>query len=250
MSGHSKWAGIKHKKMAQDSKRGKIFTKLIREISIAARQGGPNVENNPRLRKAIETAKEANMPQDNIKKAIQRGTGELPGVTYEEVTYEGYGPGGIAIIVSAATDNKNRTTSELRRIFSQHGGNLGETGCVGWMFSQKGYITIDKTKYKEDELMELALEIGAEDFKSDDEDVYEIIVSVNDYEKIKQKLKEKNIEINQAEITMLPKTYIKLSGKDAEQTLALMNEIEEHDDVANVYANFDISKELMEKLSS
>jgi len=249
MSGHSKWAGIKHKKMAQDAKRGKIFTKVIRELTIAAREGGGNPENNPRLRKAIEMAKEVNMPQDNVKKAIMRGTGEIPGTVYEEVVYEGYGAGGVAVIVEATTDNKNRTTSEMRKIFNQYGGSLGESGCVSWNFEQKGYITINKIDATEDELMSLALELGAEDFKSDDEDVYEIITSPQSFEQIKQEL-EKKYKLQQAEVTMLPKTYIKLEGKQAEQILQLMDALEEHDDVKNVYANFDIPKEIMEKMEN
>ncbi len=247
MSGHSKWAGIKHKKMAQDAKRGKIFTKIIRELTISARQGGGNPENNPRLRKAIEMAKEANMPQDNIKKAIMRGTGEIPGVIYEEVVYEGYGPAGTAVIVEATTDNKNRTTSEMRKIFGQYGGSLGESGCVAWNFEQKGYITINKSSVNEDELMSLVLELGAEDFRSDDEDNYEIITSPQTFDQIKSEL-EKKYKLEQAEITMLPKTYVKLEGKQAEQIIQLMNALEEHDDVKNVYANFDIDKETLEKI--
>jgi YebC/PmpR family DNA-binding regulatory protein len=249
MSGHSKWAGIKHKKMALDAKRGTIFTKLIREITISARAGGGNPDNNPRLRRAIEAAREQNMPQDNIKKAIQRGTGELPGVVYEEVTYEGYGPGGVAVLLEATTDNKNRTTSDIRRIFSQNGGNLGETGCVSWTFEKKGYITVDKTKYKEDELMSIALDLGADDFKSDDEEVYEIITPVDQFDRIKQELINRNIQLTQSTITMIPKTYVKLTGKEAEQMLKLMDTLESHDDVSNVYANFDIPKEIMEKVA-
>ncbi len=247
MSGHSKWHGIKHRKMAQDAKRGKMFTKVIRELMIAAREGGGNPDNNPRLRRAIEMAKEVNMPQENIKKAIQRGTGELPGVVYEEIVYEGYGPGGVAIVVEATTDNKNRTTAEIRKIFSQYGGSLGEVGCVAWLFSKKGYISIDKNLVNEDELMSLALELGAEDFKSDDEDVYEIITSVEDFERIKDELSKK-YQLNTAEVSQIPKTYIKLDGREAEQVLHLMNALEEHEDVKNVYANFDIPKEIMEKV--
>jgi YebC/PmpR family DNA-binding regulatory protein len=250
MSGHSKWAGIKHHKAAQDSKKGKIFTKIIRELSMAARQGGGNPDNNARLRSAIDSARQANMPNDNVTKAIQRGTGELPGITYEEITYEGYGPSGVAVFVTAVTDNKNRTTAEIRKVFSKHAGNLGETGCVGWMFNQKGYITIDKKKFNEDELMTLALDLGAEDFKSEDEDVYELTTDTGQFDKIKEELKNKNITLASAEVTMLPKTYIKLTDKSAEQMLALMNELEEHDDINQVYANFDIPKEIMEKVSA
>lgn len=249
MSGHSKWAGIKHRKMAQDAKRGKLFTRIIRELTIAAREGGGNPENNPRLRKAIEMAKEANMPQDNIKKAIMRGTGEIPGVVYEEVVYEGYGPGGVAVMVEVTTDNKNRTTSELRKIFSQYGGSLGETGCVSWIFEQKGYITVNKQDANEDDLMSIALELGAEDFKSDDEDVYEIITSPQSFDQIKQELQNR-YKLQQAEITMLPKTYIKLEGKQAEQVMQLMDALEDHEDVKNVYANFDIPDEILAKMEA
>ncbi len=246
MSGHSKWAGIKHKKAIVDAKRGKLFTKIIRELTVAAREGGNDPSGNARLRKAIEDAKNANMPQENVKRAIQKGTGELPGTSYEECVFEGYGPGGVAVLVSGLTDNKNRTTAELRKIFSKHGGNLGEAGCVGWMFKKKGLIQISKKKGNEEELMNLALESGAEDFKSDDEDVYEVLTEPVDFEKIKKSLEKIGLEI--AEITMLPQTYIKLMGKEAEQMLHLMESLEDHDDVQNVYANFDIPKEIMEKM--
>jgi len=249
MSGHSKWAGIKHRKAAQDAKKGKVFTKIIREISMAARQSGGDPEKNPRLRTAMAAAKTANMPNDNVKKAIQRGTGELPGMSYEEITYEGYGPGGVAVLVTAVTDNKNRTTAEVRKIFSKHAGNLGESGCVGFMFTKKGYINISKAGREEDEIMTLALELGADDFQSDDEDNYEITTSVEQFEKVVNSLKEKGIEPVSAEITMLPSSYIKLVDKPAEQMLELMSELEEHDDIGNIYANFDISKEIMEKVS-
>lgn len=249
MSGHSRWAGIKHRKMAQDAKRGKLFTKIIRELTIAAREGGGNPENNPRLRRAIEMAKEANMPQENIKKAIMRGTGEIPGAVYEEVVYEGYGPGGVAVIIEATTDNKNRTTSEIRKIFNQYGGSLGESGCVSWNFEQKGYITINKQDANEEELMSIVLELGAEDFRTDDEDVYEIITSPENFETIKQEL-QKKYQLQQAEITMLPKTYVKLTGKEAEQILQLMDALEDHDDVKNVYANFDVPKEILERIET
>lgn len=250
MSGHSKWAGIKHKKALIDAKKGKMFSKIVREITIAARLGGGDPSSNSRLRLAMEKAREVNMPQENIKTAVKRGTGEIPGVNYEEVVYEGYGPQGVAVIIIANTDNKNRTTSEIRKIFSTHGGSLGEIGCVNWMFQKKGYITIEKGKVKEDKLMELVLDLGAEDMKTDDEDFYEIITTPEDFERIEKSLREKNIPLSSAEITMLPQTYIKLEGKDAEQMLKLMNALDEHEDVVNVYANFDISKELMEKISS
>ncbi|MFB0526043.1 MAG: YebC/PmpR family DNA-binding transcriptional regulator [bacterium] len=249
MSGHSKWAGIKHRKAAVDAKRGQIFSKIIREISVAARQGGGDSAGNPRLRVAVDKARSVNMPQDNIKKAIKRGTGELPGVTYEELIYEGYGPGGVAVLVEVTTENKNRATAEVRKTFSRHGGNLGDAGCVGWMFNKKGYISVDKNKIKEEELIEISLESGAEDVKADDEDLFEIITQPRDFEKVKRSLKEKNIEINSAEITMLPQTYIKLEGTKAEQMLRLMDDLDNNDDVQNAYANFDIPKEIMEKVS-
>ncbi|MCA6070877.1 MAG: YebC/PmpR family DNA-binding transcriptional regulator [Endomicrobium sp.] len=249
MSGHSRWAGIKHKKAATDAKKGKVFTKIIREIAVATKEGGSQIEHNARLRKAIEDAKEANMPQDNIKKAIQRGNGEIPGAVYEEMVYEGYGPAGVALIVEITTDNKNRTASDIRKMFSSHRGNLGEAGCVGWMFDRKGYITVNKSTAVEETVMNIALEAGVEDFKSEtDSDVYEIITSTADLDKVKNTLKEKNIEVASAEISMIAQTQITLTGDDASCMLKLMNELEEHDDVKNVYANFDISGEDMEKL--
>jgi YebC/PmpR family DNA-binding regulatory protein len=249
MSGHSKWASIKHKKAATDAKKGKVFTKIIREIVVAAKEGGSQIENNARLRKAIEDAKEANMPQDNIKKAIQRGNGEIPGATYEEISYEGYGPAGVALIIEVTTDNKNRTASEVRKILSSHKGNLGETGCVGWMFDRKGYIIVNKAGIDEETVMNAVLEAGAEDFKSEsDSDVYEIITGVSDIENVENILKEKNIAIVSAEISLIPQTQVGLTGDDAKSMLKLMDSLEEHDDVKNVYANFDISSEEMEKI--
>jgi len=250
MSGHSRWAGIKHKKGAIDAKRGKIFTKIIREIVVAAKEGGGNPEHNARLRKVMDTAKEANMPIDNVKKAIQRGTGEIVGAVYEEISYEGYGPNGVAILLEATTDNKNRTASEIRKMFSSHGGNLGENGCVSWMFSKKGYITVEKGKQDEEQLMTLALDLGADDFKSEDEDAFEIITKPEQFDKVKKGLEEKKIPLASAETTYLPQTYISLTGKPAEQMLKLMDALEEHDDVKNVYANFDISKEEMEAIGN
>jgi DNA-binding regulatory protein, YebC/PmpR family len=251
MSGHNKWASIKHKKAITDAKKGKAFTKIIREIVVATKEGGALIENNARLRKAIDDAKEANMPQDNIKKAIQRGTGELPGAIYEEIVYEGYGPAGVALIVEITTDNKNRTASEIRKMFSSHSGNLGETGCVGWMFHRKGYITVDKSATDEDTIMNIALEAGAEDFVNDaDSDAYEITTVPDDLENIKTALAAKNIAAASAEVTMVPQTYVKLTGDDAKSMLKLMDSLEEHDDVKNVYSNFDISKEDMEKLGA
>ena len=247
MSGHSKWASIKHKKAAVDAKRGKVFTKIIRELTISARQGGGDLSGNARLRKAVDDAKAANMPQDNIKRAIQKGTGELPGTSYEECVFEGYGPGGVAVLVEVVTDNRNRATAALRQIFSRRGGNLGEAGCVGWMFNKKGLITISKKKIQEEELMNVVIEAGAEDVKSDDEDVYEILTDPKDFEEVKGALGKLGLEL--AELTVLPQTYIKLEGKDAEQMLALVEALEDNDDVQNVYANFDIAKDIMEKLS-
>lgn len=247
MSGHSRWAGIKHKKAIIDSKRGKVFTRLGREITVAAREGGGNPENNARLRKAIEDAREANMPQDNVKKAIQRGTGELPGAAYEEIRYEGYGPGGAAILVEVVTDNKNRTAPEIRKIFSEHGGNIAEAGAVGWMFSTKGYISIEKNKVNEESLLNLALESGAEDMKSTDEDYFEIFTTPNDFEKVRSVLQSSHISIAQSEVTQISQTTIPLQGSNAEQVVALVKELEEHDDVKSVYSNFDVPKEILEK---
>ncbi|MDR2812002.1 MAG: YebC/PmpR family DNA-binding transcriptional regulator [Endomicrobium sp.] len=249
MSGHNKWTSIKHKKAATDAKKGKVFTKIIREIVVATKEGGTQIENNARLKKAIEDAKEANMPQDNIKKAIQRGNGEIPGAIYEEIIYEGYGPSGVALIVEVTTDNKNRTASEIRKMFSSHKGNLGETGCVGWMFGRKGYITVNKAGTEEETVMNAALEARAEDFKSEaDSDIYEIITNPSDLESVKKSLKEKNITITSSEISMIPQTHVALLGDDAKCMLKLMNSLEEHEDVKNVYANFDISSEEMEKI--
>ena len=248
MSGHNKWTSIKHKKAAVDAKRGKIFTKIIREIVIASKEGGGVIENNARLKKAVDDARKANMPQDNIEKAIQRGTGELPGAVYEENTYEGYGPAGVALIVETTTDNKNRTASEIRKIFSKHAGSMGETGCVGWMFSKKGFITIDKSAGDEDTVMTIALDNGAEDFVNED-DCYEIYTTTADFNKVLEAIKAKNLPILESSITMIPQTYVKLEGENAEHMIKLLDELEEHDDVKDVYSNFDISKEDMEKYS-
>jgi YebC/PmpR family DNA-binding regulatory protein len=239
MSGHSKWHSIKHKKASADAKRSSIFTKLIKEITIAARLGGGDADGNPRLRLAIQKAKDNNMPNDNISRAIKKGTGELPGVTYEEACYEGYGPGGVAVLIETMTDNKNRTVSDLRRIFSKQGGNMGESGCVSWMFHKKGLICVDLNQIDEDELMNIALEAGAEDMNKE-ESGYEIITSPDDFEAIRNALQKKGIPFTLAEITMLPQTTIKLEGKVAQQMLQLMEKLEEHDDVQQVYGNFDI----------
>ena len=247
MSGHSKWATTKRKKAAIDSKRGKIFTKITKEIAVAAKIGGSDPDGNARLRTAILKAKEANMPADNIKKAVMKGTGELPGVTYEETTYEGYGPNGVAILIEIMTDNKNRTVAETRKTFTRHGGNMGEAGCVSWMFHKKGYIVVERSKADEDRLMSLVLDAGAEDMKSDNNN-FEITTAPKDFEKVKEVLKQNNIEMTVSEITMVPQSYIKLDGKEAEQMLKLMEELEDHDDVQNVYANFDIPEEIMAKV--
>lgn len=246
MSGHSKWASIKHKKAAVDAKRGKLFTKLIKEITVAAREGGGDPDANPRLRTAIANAKAQNMPSENIERAILRGTGQLPGTSYEEVLYEGYGPKGVAIIVDVVTDNRNRSTSDVRYIFSKNGGNLGERGCVSWMFDKKGLIVIDKGKVDEDELIMIALEAGAEDIQSGD-DSFEITVAPQDFEGVKSAIQEAEIETILAEVSMIPQTTVKLDGKEALQLLKLMGSLEEHDDVQNVYANFDISDDIIEQ---
>jgi YebC/PmpR family DNA-binding regulatory protein len=244
MSGHSKWSTIKHKKAAQDAKRGAMFTKVIKELTVAARMGGGDVDMNPRLRTAVLKAKAVNMPQDTMQRAIMKGTGELPGVNYEEITYEGYGPGGVAMIVTVLTDNRNRTVAEIRKIFSKNGGNLGESGCVAWMFHKKGLIVVDKDKVDEDELFGIALEAGAEDVRPSDV-MYEVITSVEDFEPVKQGITTKGIEPSSSEISLLPQTTVRLEGSQARQLLKLMDELEEHDDVQNVYANFDIPDDVM-----
>ncbi|MBI3608594.1 MAG: YebC/PmpR family DNA-binding transcriptional regulator [Nitrospirae bacterium] len=248
MSGHSKWATTKHKKAAADSKRGKAFTKLIKEITVAARMGGGDPDGNPRLRLAILKSKEQNMPADNIKRAVMKGTGELPGVSYEEILYEGYGPGGTAMLVEIMTDNKNRTVAEIRHIFSKHGGHMGEAGCVGWMFHKTGDILVEKSKADEETLMALALDAGADDMKSDDPEQYEILTAPGELERVKKALEAKGIPLAFAEATQIPQTYVKLEGKDAEQMLKLMEALEDHDDVQKVHANFDIAQDVMEKV--
>ncbi len=246
MAGHSKWAQIKHKKAVVDARKGKLFSKLSREISVAAKLGGGDPEKNPRLRTAIEKAKEANMPSENIKRAIMKGTGELPGTTYEEAIYEGYGPGGVALMIEVLTDNKNRTVSEIRHIMSKHGGSMGEAGCVSWMFEKKGYILVEKSKVSEEELMTVALEAGAEDLKNDpQEENYEIITAPEDLNKVKSAIESAGITVALSEITMLPKNYISLNEKDADQMLRLLEALEDHDDVQNVYANFDLPEEIL-----
>ncbi len=249
MAGHSKWAQIKHQKAKNDARKGQIFTKLIREITIAARLGGGDPDLNPRLRLAIEKAKEHNMPKENIEKAIKKGTGELEGVHYMEVTFEGYGPGGVALLIEAVTDNKNRTTGEIRHIFSKYGGNLGNPGSVAWQFEKKGVIQIDKDKIDEDTLLEIALDAGAQDMKTE-EDYYEIITTPHDFMKVKQAIEEKNIPIKFADILMIPKNTVKVSEKDAEKLLKLIDALEENDDVQKVHGNYDIPDEIIEKLAS
>jgi YebC/PmpR family DNA-binding regulatory protein len=249
MSGHSKWAGIKHKKAKVDAQRGRVFTKLIREITVAARVGGGDPGGNPRLRTAIQAAKAVNMPADNIERAIKKGTGELEGVTYEEITYEGYGPGGVAVLVEVLTDNKNRTVGEIRKIFSRHGGNLGESGCVAFLFEKKGYVQIDAAKVDEDRLMTIALDAGAEDLQRE-ESAFAVTSAPKDFEKVRDAIVKSGIRPLSAEITKLPKSTVKLEGKHAEQMLRLMEELEEHDDVQHVYANFDIPEEIMAALTA
>jgi YebC/PmpR family DNA-binding regulatory protein len=246
MSGHSKWAQIKHKKASTDAKRGKVFTKIVKEIAIAARIGGGDLTGNPRLRTAIDKAKEVNMPADNIKRAVMKGTGELPGVSYEEYMYEGYGPGGAAILMEILTDNKNRTVPEIRHIMTKNNGNMGEAGSVAWMFEKKGYILVEKSKIDEDTLMSAALDAGAEDLKNDPrEESFEIITAPESLNKIKASLETGGIPVSLAEITMLPKNYAMLDEKHAEQMIRLIEALEDHDDVQNVYTNFDAPDEVM-----
>jgi YebC/PmpR family DNA-binding regulatory protein len=249
MSGHSKWAGIKHKKAKVDAQRGRVFTKIIREITVAARVGGGDPGGNPRLRTAVQAAKAVNMPADNIERAIKKGTGELEGVTYEEITYEGYGPGGVAVLVEVLTDNKNRTVGEIRKILSRHGGNLGESGCVAFLFEKKGYIQVDAAKVDEDKLMTIALDAGAEDLQGE-ESVFAITAAPKDFEKVRDAIVKSGIQPISAEITKLPKSSVPLEGRPAEQMLRLMEELEEHDDVQHVYANFDIPEEIMAALTA
>ncbi|RTZ96043.1 MAG: YebC/PmpR family DNA-binding transcriptional regulator [Deltaproteobacteria bacterium] len=245
MSGHSKWSSIKHKKAATDAKRGKVFTKLIKEITVAARMGGSSdLEANPRLRTAVAAAKAVNMPKDNIERAIKKGTGELEGVNYEESSYEGYGPGGAAVLLESLTDNKNRTVADIRHIFSKNGGNLGENGCVAWMFDKKGYLVIDGQTTDEDTLMEVALEAGAEDVRQDGTN-FEVICDPGDFEQVKAAIENASIIPADAEVTMLPQTTTALTGKEAEQMLRLMEALDDCDDVQKVYTNADIPDEVM-----
>ena len=244
MSGHSKWSSIKHKKAATDAKRGKIFTRVIKEITVAARMGGGDIEANPRLRTAVQAAKAENMPKDNIERAIKKGTGELEGINYEESTYEGYGPGGAAVLVESLTDNKNRTVADIRSIFGKNGGNLGENGCVAWMFDKKGYIVVESSAVDEDTLMETALEAGAEDIREDDSN-FEVITEPGDFEAIKEAIDTASIPYIDAEVTMLPQNTTNLAGKEAEQMVRLMEMLEDCDDVQKVYTNADIPEEVI-----
>jgi len=249
MSGHSKWSTIKRKKGKADAQRGKLFSKLIKEITVAARQGGGDIGGNARLRQAVQSARTANMPLDNIERAIKKGTGELPGVSYEEVIYEGYGPGGIALMVEVTTDNKNRTVADIRHLLTRRNGRLGETGSVSWIFEQKGFIAVGKDVCGEDQLMAIVLEAGAEDMKLEG-DAYEISTAPDDFEKVKAALESNKIPFTTAELTKIPQSTVKLDGKAAEQALILMEELEDHDDVQHVYTNFDIDEKIMEKVSS
>jgi YebC/PmpR family DNA-binding regulatory protein len=249
MSGHSKWSSIKHKKAIKDAKRGKQFTKYIKEITVAARLGGGDINANPRLRTAVTTARANSMPADNIDRAIKKGTGELEGVNYEEVNYEGYGPGGAAIMASTVTDNRNRTVSELRRVFEKHGGNMGAAGCVAWMFSKRGLLTVEHGKSDEERLMEVALEAGADDVK-DSGDIFEIETAPENFEAVKTALQEAKIETTSAEVTMVPQNTVSVTGKDAEQNMKLLEELDDHDDVQSVASNVDIPQEEIERLSA
>ena len=249
MSGHSKWHSIRHKKAAVDAKRGKLFTRVIRELTTAARDGGGNAETNPRLRTAIQNAKSVNMPRDTIDKAIKKGTGELPGTTYEDVIYEGYGPSGVAIFVETSTDNRNRTTADIRHLFSKYAGNLGESGCVSWMFTKKGVILVDAQNADEDALMEIVLDSGGEDLVNNG-DSFSVSTEPTQLESVRETIEKAGFSVQSAEIIMSPNTTVKLEGKQAETLLKLLSALEEHDDVQDVSANFDIEDSLIEQFSS
>jgi YebC/PmpR family DNA-binding regulatory protein len=249
MSGHSKWANIKHRKAAVDAKRGKVFTKIIRELTVAAKHGGGEPESNPRLRTAISAAKNQNMPNDTIDRAIKRGTGEMGGEEYHEISYEGYGPGGSAVLVKTLTDNKNRTVSDIRRIFTKHGGSLGESGCVSWMFHMKGRIAFEKSKIDEDKVFELALDAGADDVVTEESELV-VITPPEAFEAVKSAIHEAGLNFDTAEITMIPQNSVKIEGREAESMIRLMEALEDIDDVQNVYSNFDVSEDLMLSLAS
>lgn len=249
MSGHSKWSTIKRKKGANDAKRGKIFTRLIKEITVAARQGGGDPEGNPRLRSAVASAKSENMPKDNIARAIKKGTGEIAGEVYDEIMYEGYGPGGVAVLVECLTDNRNRTVADVRHYFAKSNGNLGESGCVSWMFDKKGLIVVDKEKVSEEELMDLALEAGADDILEEEEE-FQIMTAPEDFDEVRSALEEGGVNFLDASVSMVPQNTIEVAEeKVARSLLKLIESLEDHDDVQNVYANFDIDDSLMEQLS-
>lgn len=251
MSGHSKWANIRHKKAKGDAQKGNVFSKMAKEIIVAARQGGGNPDGNTRLRIAIQKARDSNVPWDNIQRAIKRGTGELEGVSYEEIRYEGYGPGGVAVMVDVMTDNRNRTAADIRYLFSKNGGSLGESGSVAWVFKKKGYIVVEKSAgIDEDDLMMAALEAGAEDIDSASDDVYSVITAPDELYQVKERMEALRVPLASAEVTMLPSTTVRLAGREAELMLKLMDALEDHDDVQKVYANFDISDEEMIKHSS
>jgi YebC/PmpR family DNA-binding regulatory protein len=248
MSGHSKWASIRHKKGAVDAKRGKIFSRLIKEITVAARLGGGDPEGNPRLRVAIQAGKAQNMPKDNIARAIKKGTGELAGTSYEEYNYEAYGPGGVALMMNCLTDNRNRTVADIKQIVERHGGNLGEPGCVSWIFEKRGLVVFEKNSVEEEKLLDLALEAGAEDIK-ESETQFEVLTDPADFESIKKAFDDEGLSYSLAEISMIPQNTVKLEGGDAERVLSLLEALEENDDISHVYANFDIPDEVMEALS-
>jgi YebC/PmpR family DNA-binding regulatory protein len=249
MSGHSKWATIKHKKGALDAKRGATFTKIIKELTVAAKNGGGNPDTNPRLRTVLQKAKEANMPADNIDRAIKKGTGELPGVVYEEISYEGYGPGGVAIIVDVLSDNKNRTTAEIRSMFEKRGGNMAGAGSVAWQFHKKGFLTVKKSAADEDKVMSIALDAGAADFNTG-KDAYEITTEPHDFEAVKKALTDAGLATESAEVTKIPQATVKVTALDqAKSVMALVDALEEHDDVQNVYANFDIDDEILQQIA-
>jgi YebC/PmpR family DNA-binding regulatory protein len=246
MSGHSKWSTIKHKKGAADAKRGKVFTRIIKEMTVAARLGGGDIEGNPRLRAAVAEAKANNMPKDNIERAIKRGTGEIEGAAYEEITYEGYGPGGVAILVEALTDNTNRTTPEIRNIFEKNGGNLGTPGSVRFQFDKKGYFAVEKSAVAEERLMEVALEAGADDLQSEDADAYEIYTTPENFEAVRQALEANKIPAVEAKLGMIPSTYVAVDEQKSKQIMRLLETLDDHDDTQNVWSNFDIPAEMME----
>jgi len=244
MAGHSKWANVKHRKAAMDAKRGKLFTRVLREITVAARLGGGDPEANPRLRNAIADARTNNVPNDNIERAIKKGTGELEGGSLEEIALEGYGPGGVAVLVEAVTDNRNRTVSDVRHLFSRYGGNLGESGCVAWMFDRRGFFALGDDGLGEEELMELALELGAEDF-SVEEDQYELYTSVDDFIRVKEELDRRDVKVEVSQLAMIPQSYVEVGEEKAPQLLRLMEALEDHDDTQNVWANFDVDDSLL-----